>query len=138
MKKIVLAIGLVLLLTGCIHQVDKRPNLSDDEVWVCEYPRAEFYWNKDSKKKSTLYIDDEKHYIKKPISPGGVMLIYDEKEAEKIEKDIIITCEADFKGDRFDLTVIEDHKNLFHGFRPVLHFYKENRASYLKKIGEEP
>ena len=158
MKKIVLVIGLIFLLTGCIYQGSFRPDLSDDDVWVCVNPRAEFYWSLDDSLTSVIYdADGKKTDVITEQTAGSSFFIYD-AEVENCEKEyvdengsvsksidiadmepyLLLKCHADYHGDAFDLKVEEDMVNMFDGFHPILHFEKRNRAEYLKEIGEEP
>ena len=159
MRRVVLTLCcLILVLTGCIHQASNRPNLSDDDVWVCENPRAEFYWSLDDSLTSVIYdADGKKTDVITEQTAGSSFFIYDAEakicEREDIEEDgsvhkyidgeamsqfLLLKCRANYKKDAFDLTVEEDVVNMFGGEKPTLHFEKRNRAEYLKEIGEEP
>ena len=157
MKRIVLVIGLIFLLTGCIYQGSFRPDLSDDDVWVCVNPRAEFYWNEKDDMTSVMYINGEMREVtaQQTVSPEFYVYDINIKNCEKedidengyvskyidyadIEKHTLLKCRADYHSDTFDLKVEEDMVNMFGGEKPTLHFEKRNRAEYLKEIGKEP
>ena len=89
MKKIVLVIGSIFLLTHCIYQGSFRPDLSDDDVWVCVNPRAEFYWSLDDSLTSVIYnADGKKTNVITEQSAGSSFFIYD-TEVENCEKEYV-------------------------------------------------
>ena len=157
MKRIFLIyFGIVISLSACIADADKRPHINDNEVWVCENPRAEFYWSKNDDKTSTIFVGEKKYNVTFGSSAGAKFWIYDEgaKTCEKeyiedgetyktvdtsaLEQFLLLKCRVNYKKDAFDLYVEEDLVNMFDGEKPKLHFEKRNKAEYLKEIGEEP
>ena len=157
MKKILVTLFMILLLTGCRYQGGSRPEQNDNEVWVCENPRAEFYWNEKDDMTSVMYINGEMREVTAQQTVSPEFYVYDINvkncEREDIEEDgsvhkymdgeamnqyLLLKCHANYKRDKFDLTVEEDLVNMFGGEKPTLHFEKRNKAEYLKEIGEEP
>ena len=143
MKKIVLVIGLILLLTGCIYQGSFRPQPDSEDIWVCENPKAELYWENNIDFVGKISYKDFEQDIVLKSSPGSLARICDIKSLDfDLYEDKmqfwLLECRANYKKDAFDLTVEEDLVNMFGGEKPKLHFEKRNKAEYLKEIGEEP
>lgn len=157
MKKILVTLFMILLLTGCTYQGGNRPEQNDNEVWICKNPKAEFYWNEKDDVTSVMYINGEMREViaQQTVSPEFYVYDINIKNCEKedidengyvskyidyadIEKHTLLKCRADYHSDTFDLKVEEDMVNMFDGEKPTLHFEKRNKAEYLKEIGEEP
>lgn len=157
MRRVVLILCFLLFLTGCTYtlSVDKFPEPDDDVVWICENPRAEFYWGKNEVLNSKMYVDETEYVVGcARLTHSPYVMIYDKRlynqEYDKYKKagDLsefedfgqfdLLKCKALFSNNHFDLTVEEDLVNMFGGEKPKLHFEKRNKAEYLKEIGEEP
>ena len=155
MKKIAI-IMLVFMLTGCcsVYQADKRPQFNDAEVWVCENPKSEFYWSKVNGCNGKIKFLDKEWNIIQEEQRSSTMIIFENTVSDKVSQpqaetdgiqqnvsyeldNVLLRCRAYYGLDKLTLVVEEDYKNVFHGFYPILHFEKRNKAEYLKKIGEE-
>ena len=95
MKRIFLILfGIAISLSACIADADKRPHINDNEVWVCENPRAEFYWSKNDDKTSTIFVGEKKYNVTFGSSAGPQFRIYDEgaKACENQRRGAVCVC----------------------------------------------
>lgn len=108
MKKflVVMLVCLTVLQTGCIYQGRYRPSLSDDEVWVCENPRMEFYFGEEKREREdVIFINEKKHFIIKHPDAGPIFTVEERDEEDEVDpyvdrenpEKFLFRGEADYK-----------------------------------------
>lgn len=140
MKKVTLIVLICLLtLTGCrVYQADKRPELSNTEVWICEQPYLELYWTPDSMH-GKLIIDEMEYSVVHTADYGAGIWIYENvegfKNAEFSEEKMnycLFECRADYGKEKITLQIARDFKDIFKGKFPKLELKKYNIDEYFK------
>ncbi len=61
-KSTVALIVCAILLSGCYYQPKSRPHPDNDEIWICESPYSELYW--DDIGRYGIIVVDEEEYLK--------------------------------------------------------------------------
>jgi len=111
---------LVISLTSCIADVDIRPQVDDNEVWVCEEPYLYFRYDEvTSLSPGILIINDQTYEVCMEDSSGKRIGFVDpgaydmENDTVNEEGHLIFDGMAEFYEGYFDLTLREDPHDLF-------------------------
>ena len=138
-KKILTAILSAVFLSGCMYQADRRPTLSNDEVWICEEPYAEFYWEKGTDVLTGKIIVNNKEYnMFHRENSGPYLWVYSMEGKEEAydvsnaKEYLLFRSRANYNYDTFTLQVEEDRANMFDGELPLLKFKCYKKSEYFK------
>ena len=141
MKKILLgSIMCVLILNACIYQAEKRPLPRDNEVWVCENPHIELYWDNtyENINYGLIEINNTRYEIFHKEGAGSKVFIQSidgaevYNETEKVKEYLLFKSRANYNYDTFTLQVEEDRVNMFDGELPLLKFKCYKKSEYFK------
>lgn len=139
-KSIVVIVVCVLLLNGCFYQPELRPRLDSPEVWVCEEPYAELYWDEIGQN-SKMIVAENVYEIVFTTTAGPQMMVYD-KEGKSEEENsfnndyLLFRGHTTYEEKTAIVRVEKDFKNIFSGELPTLKFKRYNKEEYLKNEEE--
>ena len=134
-KNIAAVICILLIMSGCVYQADLRPEYNDTDVWICEKPYIELYWNTSAGHTGKIFYDDIPYNIIHEENYGSLIRIYTtEAESYELFEEKMQYCL--FQGriiygkKSLTIEVKEDFKNIFGGEKPVMKFVKHNKEKY--------
>ena len=140
MKKIAFIILVfIFTLTGCTYQAYERPDLNDNEVWICEDPYFELYWGNEKGFTGKLCIDEIEYNIRHVEDHGSYMFIYEYVEDfhslffEEQMEFCLFRGDVNYGKEKMTITVDVDYKNIFDGKKPTMEFIKYNIDEYFKE-----
>ena len=141
MKKVVMILVVLLIISnGCIYQSDRRPNFNEEEVWICESPHIELYWNNPNDKiyKGLIKTENCSYEVFHVENPGSTVYMYStdgakfEDDFKELDKYLLFKSRANYNYDTFTLQVEEDRVNMFDGELPLLKFKCYKKSEYFK------
>ncbi len=141
MKRNLLAIVIcVILLNGCYYQPKTRPKPDNNEIWICDNPYAELYWD-DNGQYGKIVVSGEIYEVVFFTTAGPQMMVYT-KEGKNEEENSLNNDYLLFRGhttygkETAIVTVEKDFKNIFNGEFPTLKFKRYSKEEYLKNKEE--
>lgn len=141
MKKGIVAIIIcVVLLNGCYYQPKLRPHTDNGEIWICDNPYSELYWD-DIGQYGAIVIDGEEYEVLFTTSAGPQMLVFDKEMMREKESNIdfeycLFRGHTTYRKGSAVVKVEEDFKNIFNGKLPTFNFKRYNKEEYLKNKEE--
>lgn len=139
-KSIAVLIICVIMLNGCFYQPELRPNPDVEEVWVCDSPYAELYWD-DIGQHGKLIIDENVYEVVFSTTAGPQMMVYNkegknEEENSYNSEDLLFRGHTTYEEKTAIVRVEKDFKNIFNGELPTLKFKRYDKEEYLKNKEE--
>lgn len=137
MRKVVVYLILCLiLLSGCFYQPDLRPHSGIKEVWICDVPYAELYWD-DIGQYGKIIIDENIYEVVFTTTAGPQIMVYDKAGKNEIENSfnndyLLFRGHTTYEEETAIVKVEKDFKNIFKGEFPVLNFKRYSKDEYLK------
>ena len=132
MKKILFIFLIItIFLTSCTYQAYERPDVNNDEIWICEEPHFELYWHEDAFG-GKLIVDETEYSVVHTATHGARIWIYEEDENldlshySKIEY-CLFNGKADYGKEKMTITVDVDYKNIFGGEKPTFELVKHKK-----------
>ena len=134
MKKLLIIILVIsFILSGCesYEVYYYSPKQNNDEIWICEEPYLELYWNEN--KYGGKLILDEREYSIVHIRDHGINIdIYEDIEgvdysSYKSDKYMLFSGIAKYSKEKMTITVDVDYKNLFDGEKPTFELVKHKK-----------
>ena len=139
-KSALVVIICVIMLNGCFYQPELRPRLDDAEVWVCESPYAELYWDENGQNGKIMFGENI-YEIVFSTTAGPQIMVYD-KEGKNEEENsfnndhLLFRGHTTYKKETAIVSVEKDFKNIFSGELPTLEFVRYSKEEYLKNKEE--
>lgn len=137
MKKTILALLLLAcLVSGCIYQRELRPIRDVEEVWICDDPYAELYWDNIGQH-GKIIIDENIYDVVFTTTTGPQIMVYNkegknEKENSYNNDYLLFRGHTTYQEEAAIVKVEKDFKNIFNGELPTLEFKRYNKEEYLK------
>ena len=134
-KTILIALCMVLFLSGCVYQPEIRPRLDSPEIWVCEEPYAELYWEKTGQD-SKIIVDENVYEIDFRTTAGPQMMVYAKEGVNEnfYNSDyLLFRGHTTYEKETAVVKVEKDFKNIFNGELPTLKFKRYSKEEYFKK-----
>ncbi len=135
MKKCLVVVSIcIVIFSGCFYQADLRPFYNNEDIWVCDTPYAEFYWDDDGEY-GMITVEKNVYQVILFTTAGPQIFIFD-REMKSEGENIINYDYCLFRGyttygkKSFTIEVEEDYKNIFGGEKPVMKFVKYNKEKY--------
>ena len=140
MKKIVLIIlTCIITLTGCIYQAYDRPDDNNNEVWICEDPYFELYWDDEKAYTGKLCIDENEYNIVHSENYGSSIWIYENNENlnlyldEEAREFCLFIGDVNYGKEKMTITVDVDYKNIFDVKKTTIEFINYNIDEYFNE-----
>ena len=70
---------IAIFLTSCTYQAYERPDINNDEVWLCEEPHFELYWHEDAFG-GKLIVEEMEYSVVHTQDHGALIWIYEDNE----------------------------------------------------------
>ena len=130
MKRILILILIITLFqTACTYQVNERPKLNDNEIWICEEPYLELYWT-ETKYGGKLVVGEKEYNIVHTQDAGPSIYFYEDNKNLDLRYDSkrqyrLFRGKADYGKRKMTITVDIDYKNIFDGEMPTFELIKK-------------
>ena len=131
LKKLVILLFALVLLTSCTYQAYERPDKNNDEVWICEEPYFELYWHEDAFG-GKLIVDETEYSVVHTQDHGVYIWIYEDNEnldlryESKMEY-CLFRGRVNYGKEKMTITVDVDYKNVFGGEKPTFELIKHSK-----------
>ena len=141
MKKTIIILCLVSLLSGCVYQAELRPEYNDTDMWICEKPYIELCWSKSDGHTGVVSNADTQYDIIHEETYGPLIWVYTAEATPFINTDVpeeywVFKGHVDYGKDKLEIEVQQDFKNIFNGELPTLEFKRYDKEEYLKEKEE--
>jgi len=126
-----LILVITIFLTSCTYQAYERPDINNDEVWLCEEPHFELYWHEDAFG-GKLIVEEMEYSVVHTATHGASIYIYEDNENLNLRYEssmeyCLFRGKANYGKEKMTITVDVDYKNIFGGEKPTFELVKHKK-----------